>query len=92
MIRLEQARSTSLQISRKDKPFGQIFGSGFIWSEAFDAAADIYSGVSKIDPICRFLEANVRSSMSFGPNLPHSGSPYGVSTFLVCQDTCLLTY
>lgn len=31
---------------RKGKPAGQIFGSGFFWSEAVDAAADIYNGVS----------------------------------------------
>lgn len=31
---------------RKDEPSGQIFGSGFSWSEAVDAAADIYNGVS----------------------------------------------
>ena len=31
---------------RKDKPTGQIFGSGFSWSEALDAVADIYNGVS----------------------------------------------
>ena len=31
---------------RKDKPVGQIFGSGFSWSEATDAAADVYNGVS----------------------------------------------
>ena len=31
---------------RKDKPVGQILGSGFSWSEAVDAAAEIYNGVS----------------------------------------------
>ena len=30
---------------RKDKAAGQIFGPGFSWSEAVDAAADIYNGV-----------------------------------------------
>ena len=30
---------------RKDKPVGHIFGSGFSWSEAVDAAAEIYNGV-----------------------------------------------
>ena len=30
---------------RKDRPVGHIFGSGFSWSEAFDAAAEIYNGV-----------------------------------------------
>ena len=33
---------------RKDKPVGLIFGSGFSWSEAIDAAADVYNGVSNI--------------------------------------------
>ena len=37
--------STSI---RKDKPAGQLFGSGFFWSEAVDAAADIYNGVIRI--------------------------------------------
>ena len=31
---------------RKDKFAGQVFGSGFSWSEAVDAIADIYNGVS----------------------------------------------
>lgn len=31
---------------RKNKLAGQVFGSGFSWSEAVDAAADIYNGVS----------------------------------------------
>ena len=31
---------------RKDKPVSLIFGSGFSWSEAVDAAADVYNGVS----------------------------------------------
>ena len=30
---------------RKDKYAGQVFGSGFSWSEAADAVADIYNGV-----------------------------------------------
>ena len=30
---------------RKDKPAGQMFSSGFSWSEAADAAADVYNGV-----------------------------------------------
>lgn len=30
---------------RKDKVAGQVFGSGFSWSEAADAVADIYNGV-----------------------------------------------
>ena len=33
---------------RKDKPVGLIFGTGFSWSEATDAAADVYNGVSTI--------------------------------------------
>lgn len=33
---------------RKDKQVGLIFGSGFSWSEATDAAADVYNGVSTI--------------------------------------------
>ena len=33
---------------RKGKPVGLIFGSGFSWSEATDAAADVYNGVSTI--------------------------------------------
>ena len=32
--------------SRRDKPVGHIFGSGFSWSDAVDAAADTYNGVS----------------------------------------------
>ena len=31
---------------RKDKPVNTIFGSGFSWSEAIDATADVYNGVS----------------------------------------------
>ena len=34
---------------RKEKPVGHIFGSGFSWSEAVDAAADIYNGVGPKD-------------------------------------------
>ena len=30
---------------RKDKPAGQIFSSEVSWSEAADAAADVYNGV-----------------------------------------------
>jgi hypothetical protein len=30
---------------RKDKPVGTTFGDGFVWSEAIDAAADVYNGV-----------------------------------------------
>ena len=30
---------------RKDKPAGQMFSSGVSWSEAIDAAADVYNGV-----------------------------------------------
>ena len=30
---------------RKDKPAGQMFSSGVSWSEAADAAADVYNGV-----------------------------------------------
>ncbi|KKA23469.1 Integral plasma membrane protein [Rasamsonia emersonii CBS 393.64] len=29
----------------KDKPVGTTFGDGFVWSEAIDAAADVYNGV-----------------------------------------------
>ncbi|KAK2779866.1 hypothetical protein FQN52_002346 [Onygenales sp. PD_12] len=29
---------------QKDKPVGRTFGEGFFWSEALDAAADIYNG------------------------------------------------
>ncbi|KAK2763784.1 hypothetical protein FQN54_009401 [Arachnomyces sp. PD_36] len=28
----------------KDKPLGKTFGAGFLWSEAIDAAADVYNG------------------------------------------------
>ena len=34
-----------LIFSRKDKPVGHIFGAGFTWPEAVDAAANIYNGV-----------------------------------------------
>ena len=30
---------------RKDKPVGQMFISEVSWSEAIDAAADVYNGV-----------------------------------------------
>lgn len=30
----------------KDKEIAQVFDKGFSWSEAFDALADIYCGVS----------------------------------------------
>ena len=42
-IRFRMRISSSV---RKEKPAGQIFGSVFSWSEAIDAAADIYNGVS----------------------------------------------
>ena len=38
----------SEHISRKDKPIGQTFGAGFSASEAIDAAADTYNGVSTL--------------------------------------------
>ena len=31
---------------RKDKPIGQLLNQPFTWSDAFDAAADVYNGVS----------------------------------------------
>lgn len=31
--------------NRKDKPIGRIFGGPFSWSDAIDAAADVYNGV-----------------------------------------------
>lgn len=34
--------------NRKDKPLGNTFGAGFLWSEAIDAAADVYNGVGRI--------------------------------------------
>ncbi|PGG96308.1 hypothetical protein AJ79_09642 [Helicocarpus griseus UAMH5409] len=30
--------------TQKDKPVGRTFGEGFFWSEAIDAAADVYNG------------------------------------------------
>ena len=33
---------------RKERPAGRIFGSGFSWSEAVDAAADIFNGVKAL--------------------------------------------
>lgn len=42
-IRFRMRISSSV---RKEKPAGLIFGLGFSWSEAADAAADIYNGVS----------------------------------------------
>lgn len=30
---------------RKDKPIARTFGSGFSMAEAFDAVADVYTGV-----------------------------------------------
>lgn len=35
-----------LNFFRKYKPTGRIFGSGFSWSEASDAVANTYNGVS----------------------------------------------
>ncbi|KAI9763969.1 MAG: hypothetical protein M1835_007688 [Candelina submexicana] len=29
---------------KKEKPVGQVFGTGFSWKEAFDAVADVYNG------------------------------------------------
>lgn len=37
---------------RKDKPIGNTFGEGFSWSEAIDAVADIYNGVSSSANYC----------------------------------------
>ena len=31
---------------RKDKPIGQFLNQPFTWSDAIDAAADVYNGVS----------------------------------------------
>lgn len=36
---------SGLPLCRKDKPIGQVFGSGFSLDEAIDAAADVYNGV-----------------------------------------------
>ena len=37
-------------MSRKDKPIGQVFDRGFSWTEALDAVADTYNGVSDAPP------------------------------------------
>lgn len=37
---------TANAINRKDKPINQVFGHAFSWSEAIDAVADVYNGVS----------------------------------------------
>lgn len=45
MYAIDRSRMCS-SILRKDKYAGQVFGSGFSWSEAADAVADIYNGVN----------------------------------------------
>lgn len=57
----------SLWFFRKDKLIGQIFGSGFSFVEAFDAAADVYNGVSSKNGILGVIRAYAPCSMSFGP-------------------------
>ena len=39
-------------LPRKDKQVNQVFGQAFSWSEAIDAVADIYNGVSSIPWRC----------------------------------------
>lgn len=48
MYTTKRFRMCISSFTRKDKAAGQIFGSVFSWSEAVDAAADIYNGVSSI--------------------------------------------
>ena len=37
--------SVLIQKCRKDKEMGVVFGHGFSWPAAIDAAADVYNGV-----------------------------------------------
>jgi hypothetical protein len=40
-------RATQLMKIRKENQVGQVFAHKFTWSEAIDAAADVYNGVSE---------------------------------------------
>lgn len=66
---------------RKDKPVGTTFGDGFVWSEAIDAAADVYNGVMlemKVDLISLLTQFSLFSGQFLLPFL----SSYGVRTLL----------
>ena len=67
-------------VQRKDKPVGQVFGSGFSLNEFFDAVADVFNGVSglstDVESFAKFV------SMSFGLLQHHSGLQSGVSSSL----------
>lgn len=46
-VHIESVREIKISSAcRKDKPIGNVFGSGLLWTEALDAAADVYNGVS----------------------------------------------
>lgn len=66
---------------RKDKPVGTTFGDSFVWSEAIDAAADVYNGVMlemKVDLISLLTQFSLFS----GPFLLPFLSSYGVRALL----------
>jgi hypothetical protein len=46
VISIDRAENTMLTLIRKDKQVNQVFGQAFSWSEAIDAVADVYNGVS----------------------------------------------
>ncbi|KAI4189698.1 MAG: hypothetical protein LQ348_003761 [Seirophora lacunosa] len=44
-VHIESVRELKISSAcRKDKPIGNVFGSGLLWTEALDAAADVYNG------------------------------------------------
>jgi hypothetical protein len=46
VISIDPAENAALTLLRKDKQVNQVFGQAFSWSEAIDAVADVYNGVS----------------------------------------------
>ena len=46
VISIDLVENMMLIYPRKDKQVNQVFGQAFSWSEAIDAAADVYNGVS----------------------------------------------
>jgi hypothetical protein len=59
---------------RKDKPVRSTFGDGFEWSQAIDAAADVYNGVGCLKPYF-LLDATLIVLVRFLDCLYGSSSP-----------------
>ena len=87
---VRQVLPQSLRCVRKNKTIGQTFGSGFSWSEAVDAAADVYNGVSETGSPSLVIDANDCLSMCSGHCLPRLGLQSGVS-WLTCGPETKMT-